>query len=98
METLGALVPISPSLSSFAEATTFTLTYTKYADAMNYAASRTNVIKGKGLLFPQKSRVWQAKMADVRATAGAGTLISLDLAIVQGFYTEMKEMSNGGCR
>jgi len=44
-----------------------------------------------------KSSVVRSMVADANATAASGGLMSLDLALAQGFGTEMYSMATGGC-
>src|SRR4051794_35295871 len=64
------------------------LAATKYNAAVRYAASQTNFLGGKGLLYPMKSSVVRSMVADANATAASGGLMSLDLPLGQGFATE----------
>jgi hypothetical protein len=44
-----------------------------------------------------KSSVVRSMLADANATAASGGLITLDLALAQGFATELYSMATGGC-
>jgi len=95
--TLDALNPFSPSLSSAGEATAAVLAASKYNAAVQYAASAPNYLGGTGLLYPMKSSVVRGMISDANATAAAGPLLAADLALAQGFGTEMHSMATGGC-
>ncbi len=92
-----ALNPFSPSLSSGGEATAAVLAASKYNAALRYAASAPNYLGGTGLIYPMKSSVVRSMLADANAAAASGGLITLDLALAQGFGTEMHSMATGGC-
>ncbi len=66
--------------------------------ARAYAASRTNVLGGKGLIFPQKSipynEIWNGSAA---MTAAEGGLGYLDGAMAQGFLDEVYAARTGAC-
>ena len=95
--TAGALNPFSPSLASAGEGTAAVLAASKYNAAVQYAASAPNYLGGTGLIYPMKSSVVRSMVADANATAASGGLMSLDLALAQGFGTEMYSMATGGC-
>ena len=95
--TADALNPFSPSLSSAGEGTAAVLAASKYNAAVQYAASAPNYLGGTGLIYPMKSSVVRGMIADANATAASGGLMSLDLALAQGFGTEMHSMATGGC-
>jgi hypothetical protein len=95
--TAGALNPFSPSLSSAGEGTAAVLAASKYNAAVQYAASAPNYLGGTGLIYPVKSSVVRSMVADANATAASGGLMTLDLALAQGFGTEMYSMATGGC-
>lgn len=95
--TSDALNPFSPSLSSAGEGTAAVLAATKYNAAVQYAASALNYLGGTGLIYPMKSSVVRSMLADANATAASGGLITLDLALAQGFATELYSMATGGC-
>lgn len=95
--TVNALNPFSPSLSSAGEGTAAVLAASKYNAAVQYAASATNYLGGTGLIYPMKSSVVRSMLADANATAASGGLITLDLALAQGFGTEMYDMATGAC-
>ncbi len=94
--TADALNPFSPSLSSAGEGTAAVLAASKYNAAVQYAASAPNYLGGTGLIYPMKSSVVRSMVADANATAASGGLMSLDLALAQGFGTEMHSMATGG--
>jgi hypothetical protein len=94
---LDALNPFSPSFSSAGEGTAAVLAASKYNAAVQYAASAPNYLGGTGLIYPMKSSVVRGMIADANATAASGGLMSLDLALAQGFGTEMHSMATGGC-
>jgi hypothetical protein len=96
--TMDALNPFSPSLSSGGEAAAAYLAAAKYNAAVRYAASQANYLGGTGLIYPMKSSVVRSMIADANATAASGLLFSVDLAIAQGFATEMYSMATGACR
>ncbi len=95
--TASALNPFSPSLSSAGEGTAAILAASQYNAAVQYAASAPNYLGGTGLIYPMKSSVVRSMVADANATAASGGLMSLDLALAQGFGTEMYSMATGGC-
>jgi hypothetical protein len=95
--TMDALNPFSPSLSSASDATAAFLAAKKYNSAVRYAASRSNYLGGKGLIYPMKSSTVRSMLAEANAAAGAGALISLDLALVQGIAVEGYTLATGGC-
>jgi hypothetical protein len=95
--TADALNPFSPSLSSAGEATAAVLAASKYNAAVQYAASAPNYLGGTGLIYPMKSSVVRSMVADANAAAASGGLMTLDLALAQGFATEMYSMATGGC-
>jgi hypothetical protein len=86
--TASALNPFSPSLSSPGEGTAAVLAASQYNAAVQYAASAPNYLGGTGLIYPMKSSVVRSMVADANATAASGGLMSLDLALAQGFGTE----------
>lgn len=95
--TADALNPFSPSLSSAGEGTAAVLAASKYNAAVQYAASAPNYLGGTGLIYPMKSSVVRGMIADANATAASGGMMSVDLALAQGFGTEMYSMATGGC-
>jgi hypothetical protein len=95
--TVDALNPLSPSLSSASEATTAVLAASKYNAAIQYAASAPNYLGGTGLIYPMKSSVVRSMVADANATAASGGLMTVDLALAQGFATEMHSIASGKC-
>jgi RHS repeat-associated protein len=95
--TADALNPFSPSLSSAGEGTAVVLAASKYNAAVQYAASAPNYLGGTGLIYPMKSSVVRSMVADANATAASGGLMTLDLALAQGFATEMYDMATGSC-
>ncbi|MBS1852706.1 MAG: RHS repeat-associated core domain-containing protein [Acidobacteria bacterium] len=95
--TADALNPFSPSLSSAGEGTAAVLAASKYNAAVQYAASAPNYLGGTGLIYPMKSSIVRGMIADANATAASGGMMSVDLALAQGFGTEMYSMATGGC-
>ena len=95
--TADALNPFSPSLATAGEASAGVLAASQYNAAVQYAASAPNYLGGTGLIYPMKSSVVRGMIADANATAASGGLMSLDLALAQGFGTEMHSMATGGC-
>ena len=62
------------------------LSASQYNAAMQYAASAPNYLGGTVLIYPHEN-----------VTAASGGLMSVDLALAQGFGTEMYSMGTGGC-
>ncbi len=91
-----------PPLSQHAdagEAATFLTAAWKFNNVVTYAASRPNAWGGIGLVKPLASAPVRAMMGEVNQVLGPGSaLISIDLAIAQGFLVEMTSMNDGGCR
>jgi hypothetical protein len=66
--------------------------------AQAYAASRTNVLGGQGLIFPQKSIPYnQILDGSLSTTLTEGGLGYVDGALAQGFFIEMEALANGTC-
>jgi hypothetical protein len=80
-----ALNPLSPSMASDAGAATMAAsTVMRYNAAQAYAAARTNVLGGKGLIFPQKSMPYNNIMeGSTAANLDEGGLGYLDGQLVQ---------------
>jgi RHS repeat-associated protein len=96
----GALIPNAPSLSTASE---FITTYSagkNFQAYLTYVASRPNSLGGIGLIKPQGSIPAQQILGKVRTWQNplAGLLLSVDLAIVQGLYTESVAYLSGECR
>jgi hypothetical protein len=96
--TKDALNPLTPSLSSAAEPATFAVAAQKYNTVLRYAASRPNFLGGRGLIYPMRSSVVRAGLADAKAFTASGALVTLDLAIVQGLWAEGRSIATGGCQ
>jgi RHS repeat-associated protein len=99
--TVDALNPASatPGLADAGEAATFLTAAWKFNNVVTYAASRPNAWGGIGLVKPLASAPVRAMMGEVNQVLGPGSaLISIDLAIAQGFLVEMTSMNDGGCR
>jgi len=70
----------------------------RYNAAQAYAASRTNVLGGQGLIFPQKSIPYNNILAgSTVATLAEGLLGYLDGALAQGWLAEAEAAYNGNC-
>jgi RHS repeat-associated protein len=95
-----ALVPsLLPSVSTTAAAATVVVSDTlRYNAAQAYAASRTNVLGGQGLIFPQKSIPYNniLKGSTVRNLAEGGWGY-VDGALFQGLMGEAEAAYNGNC-
>ncbi|HEV2381591.1 MAG TPA: RHS repeat-associated core domain-containing protein [Terriglobia bacterium] len=100
--TVSALNPFSstPSMSSDAAAGAMTAgAINRWNAAQGYAASRTNVLDGEGLIFPQKSIPYNKILDGSRAaTLTEGLLGYLDGALFQGVMTEAEASSEGVCQ
>lgn len=96
-ETADALNPFTPSLTTAAEPAAASIAAVKYNSALRYAMSRPNLLGGRGLIYPMKSGVVRSMVADANAAAGAGALLTLDLAIIQGLWAEGRSIANGDC-
>ncbi len=93
-----ALNPFTPSLSTAAEPAAFSIAAFKYNAALRYAAARANFLGGTGLVYPMRSSVVRSMIADANAAAAAGPLMTLDLAIAQGFAVELHSIATGSCQ
>jgi len=94
-ETLNQANPMQPDwLQPFANG----ITAVQYNRALNYAASRPNVIGGRGLLFPFKSRVFGGLLARSRLTSVLSAGASLALAEVMAISKEWEAANAGLCR
>lgn len=70
----------------------------RYNAAQAYAASRTNVLGGDGLIFPQKSIPYNNIMKGSAVTNLAeGGLGYADGAMLQGLIVEGAAAANGTC-
>jgi hypothetical protein len=85
-------------VSADSDATAVYLTAKQYNEAVAYAASRPNYLGGIGLIYTRKSIRLQKMMLKVQRTANSGVLITVDLAVLQSFATEMYDLYNGQCR
>ena len=96
---LDALNPASPSLAGAGGAGAMTVSAaTRYNAAQAYAASRTNVLGGQGLIFPQKSIPYNNILKGSAVTnlaEGVGGYV--DGAMAQGLLTEYEEAMTGVC-
>lgn len=94
-----ALNPASPSLAGAGGAGTMAVsTAMRYNAAQAYAASRTNVLRGQGLIFPQKSIPYNDILEGSTVTNLAeGGLGYVDGAVFQGLVTEAQSAFNGTC-
>ena len=94
-----ALNPASPSLAGPGGAGTMAASAAmRYNAAQAYAASRTNVLGGQGLIFPQKSIPYNNIMEGSAVTNLAeGGLGYVDGALFQGVVTEAQAAFNGTC-
>ena len=88
----------APSLADAVPASVNYLQVSNTANAIAYAASRTNYLGGTGLIYPFKSGV-------VRSILGRGSqyvenspLIQVDAALLQGVVSEARAAWSGGCR
>lgn len=96
-ETGNALNPLSPSAASEVATGVMAMSPTvRLNAAVAYAASRTNVLGGQGLIFQQNSIPYNRLLNGslVRA-AGEGLVSYIDGALSQGFLTEMVAMGTG---
>jgi hypothetical protein len=70
----------------------------RYNAAQAYAASRTNVLGGRGLIFPQKSIPYKNILKGSAVTNLAeGGLGYVDGALAQGWLAEAEAAYNGNC-
>jgi RHS repeat-associated protein len=95
-----ALVPSAlPSLSTTTGAGTMAVSAAmRYNAAQGYAASRTNVLGGQGLIFPQKSIPYNSILkGSTGASLAEGGLAYLDGALFQGLLAEAEAAYNGNC-
>jgi hypothetical protein len=70
----------------------------RYNAAQAYAASRTNVLGGQGLIFPQKSIPYNNILEGSAVTNLAeGGLGYVDGALFQGLLSEAAAAYNGNC-
>jgi hypothetical protein len=96
---VNAANPASPSLASTGGAGTMAVSAAmRYNAAQAYAASRTNVLGGQGLIFPQKSILYNNILRGSAVTNLAeGGLGYVDAALFQGLVTEAQEAYRGTC-
>jgi hypothetical protein len=91
--------PISPSLAGAGGAGTMAASAAiRYNAAQAYAASRPNVLGGRGLIFPQKSIPYNNILeggAALNLLEGLGGYI--DGALLQGWFAEAQAAYNGTC-
>ena len=95
-----ALIPSAlPSVSTTAGAGTMAASAAmRYNAAQAYAASRTNVLGGQGLIFPQKSIPYNTILEGSAVTNLAeGGLGYVDGALFQGLMGEAEAAYNGNC-
>jgi len=95
-----ALIPTPlPSVSTTAGAGTMAVSAAmRYNAAQAYAASRTNVLGGQGLIFPQKSIPYNNILEGSTVTSLAeGGLGYVDGALFQGLLAEAEAAYNGNC-
>jgi len=90
-EVKNALNPFSPSLGSLGDAATATVSRWLYNKAVNHAAARA-------LMYPMKSSIVRRWLGYSKATAAAGALVTLDLALLQGVIVEANQAWKGQCR
>ena len=70
----------------------------RYNAAQAYAASRTNVLGGRGLIFPQNSIPYNKILTGSAVTSLVeGGLGYLDGALFQGLMGEAEAAYNGNC-
>ena len=66
--------------------------------AVAYAASRTNVLGGQGLIFPQNSIPYnQILNGNLATSLTEGGLAYLDGALAQGLFAELEALFTGAC-
>jgi RHS repeat-associated protein len=71
----------------------------RYNAALAYAASRTNVLGGQGLIAPWKSIPYNNILnGTATSTLAVGGLGYLDGALAQGFLVEVEQAANGDCQ
>ena len=100
---LNAANPFSsaPNIATDVAAGTMTVVgpAARWTAAQAYAASRINVLGGRGLIFPQNSIPYnQILNGSLRTTLAEGAWGYADGALAQGFFLEMEALGNGTCQ
>jgi hypothetical protein len=95
---VNALNPFSLSLATAAEPMAACGAARTYNQALDYAASRPNVVGGKGLLYPLKSSVFRGMLQASTNWAASAPGLNLDFALLQGLGEEMDALRMGKCR
>jgi RHS repeat-associated protein len=95
VETLSELNPMSPDLvEPFANA----IAASQFSAALRYAASRPNVISGRGLLYPQKSSVFRSMLRNSELTLKYAPVANLAIAELVALSREWRAAKSGACR
>ncbi len=97
-ETLNNLNPFTPSASTLVPAATDVAARVQYNNIIKYALSRPNFMGGTGLMYPMKSSVVRGMLGSVKAIQGATLWLTLDVAMAQALFTELRAASKGECR
>jgi hypothetical protein len=94
----GALFPLTPSEASAGEPIALLWGAQRYNAALRYAASRTNYLGGKGLVYPMKSKVFRPMLKAAKVRFASGALLQLNIAIGKGLIVEGGALLSGRCR
>jgi RHS repeat-associated protein len=97
--TLSQLNPLTPSATTVVEPALQTASAVQVIRAGQYAASATNVIGGRGLLYPLKSSIFRGMLAkaDTLASKSVGFAASVDVAMIGGLTTETQSLLKNQC-
>jgi RHS repeat-associated protein len=96
-----SLNPFTPDASDVIDEGLGAASFAREAQAVRYAASRTNSLGGKGLLYPMRSSVYRRMIAQSKAlgkASGVVTAISSIDAVARGLGVEWDAVNAGRCR